>query len=158
MADGRLRRVGHKGADLIVPGNTSQSFDAALAAGVDMIEFDVLPEPPADWRTVSVAAAERRRYPNERLLLAHDWSDASSREALTLEEGLDHLASSSFSGVELNVDLKLPGYESRVLDALRERGLLERALVSSHYRQSLALIRREQPDLRLGWSVPRIRR
>ena len=37
-----LIRVGHKGADAIVPGNTLASFDAALAAGVDMIEFDVL--------------------------------------------------------------------------------------------------------------------
>ena len=39
-----LRRVGHKGADHIAPGNTAASFDAAVAAGVDMIEFDVLPE------------------------------------------------------------------------------------------------------------------
>ena len=39
-----LRRVGHKGADHIAPGNTTASFDAALAADVDMIEFDVLPE------------------------------------------------------------------------------------------------------------------
>lgn len=158
MADGRLRRVGHKGADLIVPGNTSESFDAALSAGVDMIEFDVLPEPPADWRTVSVAAAERRRYPDQRLLLAHDWADAAARQALSLEDGLDHLASTPFSEVELNVDLKLPGYELRVLDALRDRGLVDRALVSSHYRQSLAVIRQEEPGLRLGWSVPRLRR
>ena len=35
------RRVGHKGADLIAPGNTLASFDAAIEAGVDMIEFDV---------------------------------------------------------------------------------------------------------------------
>ena len=27
----RMRRIGHKGADLIVPGNTPASFDAALA-------------------------------------------------------------------------------------------------------------------------------
>jgi glycerophosphoryl diester phosphodiesterase len=39
-----LRRIGHKGADHIAPGNTPESFDAALAHGVDMIEFDVLPE------------------------------------------------------------------------------------------------------------------
>jgi hypothetical protein len=39
-----MRRVGHKGADLIEPGNTLASFDAALAHGVDMIELDVLPE------------------------------------------------------------------------------------------------------------------
>ena len=43
-APARLRRVGHKGADLIAPGNTFASFDAARQAGVDMIEFDVLPE------------------------------------------------------------------------------------------------------------------
>ena len=53
MAQGSLRRVGHKGADLIAPGNTIASFDAALAAGVDMIEFDVLPAPPPEWRTVA---------------------------------------------------------------------------------------------------------
>ena len=41
-----LRRVGHKGADLIAPGNTRESFDAALEACVDMIECDVL---PARW-------------------------------------------------------------------------------------------------------------
>ena len=40
----RLRRVGHKGADLIAPGNTFASFAAAVEAGVDMIEFDVLGE------------------------------------------------------------------------------------------------------------------
>ena len=39
-----VKRVGHKGADLIAPGNTAASFDAAVEAGVDMIEFDVLPE------------------------------------------------------------------------------------------------------------------
>ncbi len=38
-----VRRVGHKGADLLAPGNTPASFAAALAAGVDMLEFDVLP-------------------------------------------------------------------------------------------------------------------
>ncbi len=58
----RLRRVGHKGADLIAPGNTFASFDAAVAAGVDMIEFDVL-----------------REQHGERLILAHDWIDGASR-------------------------------------------------------------------------------
>ena len=36
-----MRLVGHKGADLIVPGNTVESFKAAVEAGVDTIEFDV---------------------------------------------------------------------------------------------------------------------
>jgi glycerophosphoryl diester phosphodiesterase len=158
MVDSRLRRVGHKGADLIVPGNTRESFDAALAAGVDMIEFDVLPEPPPNWRSVSVMAAERRLYPEDRLVLAHDWGDASHRPVQTFEAGLDHLASDAFSRVELDVDLKLPGYELRVVQALRERELLDRTIVSSGYRHSLALIRAHEPRLRLGWSVPKLRR
>ncbi len=137
-----LRRVGHKGADLIAPGNTYASFDAALEAGVDMIEFDVLPS----------------REGGERLLLAHDHEDAARRVPHTLEEGLAHLSSDAFAGIELDVDLKLPGYELRVLDALREHGLLERALISSQYRSSLAAIRAAEPDVPLGWSVPKLRR
>jgi glycerophosphoryl diester phosphodiesterase len=137
----RLRRVGHKGADLIAPGNTHASFDAALAAGVDMIEFDVLREQHGD-----------------RLLLAHDYRDTAARTPHTLEEGLEHLASAAFAGIEVDVDLKLPGYELRVLDALRHYGLLDRALISSQYRSSLALIRATEPDVRLGWSVPKLKR
>jgi glycerophosphoryl diester phosphodiesterase len=138
-----LRRIGHKGADLIVPGNTPASFDAALAAGVDMIEFDVLPE--------------RRDAPEtSRLVLAHDYEHVDGAPAL--EDGLAHLASSPFGSVELDVDLKLYGYEARVVDALREHGLIERTLVSSNWMRSLVVLRALEPRLRLGWSVPRVRK
>ncbi len=136
-----LRRVGHKGADLIAPGNTFASFDAALAAGVDMIEFDVLPE-----------------RGSRRLILAHDYEDAEARTPHTLEEGLAHLSGTAFDGVELDVDLKLPGYEARVLDALKAHGVLERSLICSQYRDSLAVLRAAEPSVRLGWSVPKLRR
>jgi glycerophosphoryl diester phosphodiesterase len=141
MTGRTLRRVGHKGADLIAPGNTHASFDAALTAGVDMIEFDVLPEETGD-----------------RLLLAHDYHDAARRSPHTLEEGLEHLASDAFAGIELDVDLKLPGYELKVLDALRAHGMLDRALISSQFRSSLAVIRAAEPGVRLGLSVPKLRR
>ena len=36
MSELTYRRIGHKGADHIAPGNTLASFDAALAAGVDI--------------------------------------------------------------------------------------------------------------------------
>jgi glycerophosphoryl diester phosphodiesterase len=136
-----VRRVGHKGADHIAPGNTVASFDAALAAGVDMIEFDVLPEDMA-------------RPADSRLLLAHDYTrDLAS--ALTLDEGLAYLASTD---VDLDVDLKLPGYEARVVQALRAYGLVERTLVSTTFMRSLVAVRELEPRLRLGWSVPRARR
>jgi glycerophosphoryl diester phosphodiesterase len=143
-----LRRVGHKGADLIAPGNTRESFDAAAAHGVDMIEFDVLPALGPDGLP----------DPRGELLLAHDYTDLRARTPLTLAEGLAHLASPAFSGLEFDVDLKLPGYELRVIEALREHELVGRALVSTTYLKSLARIRAHEPALRLGWSVPRARR
>ena len=69
-----------------------------------------------------------------------------------------HLASEAFGDVDLDLDLKLPGYEAQVIDALRAHGLVERTLVSSQYMRSLVAIRALEPGLRLGWSVPRVRR
>ena len=139
----RPRRVGHKGAAHIEPGNTLASFDAALRHGVDMVELDVLSE---------------RVDGSGRLLVAHDYEDVHARPALAFEEALDHLAGEAFASVELDVDVKLPGYELRVLQALRERELIARTLVSGMYPEGLGLIRAAEPALRLGWSVPRVRR
>ena len=60
--------------------------------------------------------------------------------------------------LEFIVDLKLPGYEERVVEALERGGLADRALVSSTYRESLARLRAYDSSVRVGWSVPRARR
>ena len=138
-----LKRIGHKGADLIAPGNTLASFDAALAAGVDMVEFDVLTE---------------HRDGTGRLVLAHDFEAAARREPVTLEQGLAHFAQEAWEGIELDVDLKTTGYELRVVEALREYGLAERALISTMEVDSLRVVRAAAPEIRLGWSVPKLRR
>jgi glycerophosphoryl diester phosphodiesterase len=135
-----MKRVGHKGADHVAPGNTPASFEAALDAGVDEIEFDVL------------------RLRDGRLVLAHDYADAAKREPLTLEEGLDLFAGEAYSGVELIVDLKLPGFEREVAEGLAARGLVDRALVSTQYLESLAALGELDPELARGWSVPKVRR
>lgn len=130
-----MKRVAHRL-------NTEALVRAALHPLVDMLEFDVLPE-----RTDGTGA----------LLLAHDYADVAARgaEVLTLEQGLDLLLP---LGIDLDVDLKLPGYELPVADALRERGALDRVLVSTMEHASLRLLRARAPDVRLGWSVPRLRR
>jgi glycerophosphoryl diester phosphodiesterase len=137
------RRVGHKGADLIEPGNTLASFAAALRHGVDMIELDVL---------------SRHADGSGELLVAHDFHDARAREPLRFEQALAHLAGEPFAALQFDIDVKIPGYEARVVDALREHGLIERSLVSCMFPQALALIRAREPSLRLGLSVPRVRR
>jgi glycerophosphoryl diester phosphodiesterase len=135
--------VGHKGAAHIERGNTLESFRAALAHDVDMIELDVISE---------------HEHGDGRLLVAHDHEDARSRPPLELARALELLASEPFAGVELDVDIKLPGYELRVLDALRSHGLVRRSLVSGMFPTGLDRIRAQEPSLRLGWSVPRVRR
>ena len=135
---GLTRRVGHKGADHVVPGNTTASFAAALELGVDMIEFDVLPDADGTLR------------------LAHDRGHLEG--AQTLEEGLAHLTEPAYAHVDLDVDLKGVGYEERVVDALRRHGLVERTLVSTMEAASLARVRELEPRLRRGLSVPRIHR
>jgi glycerophosphoryl diester phosphodiesterase len=135
-----VRRVGHKGADTVAPGNTVASFEAARAAGVDMIELDVL------------------RLAGGELVLAHDYGDAARRPVVTLAEGLDHLAGEAFAGIDLDVDLKLPGYEREVVEALVERGLAHRSLVSTMFIESLDVVRGLAPEIRRGWTVPKVRR
>lgn len=147
MRDG-LRLVGHKGADLIAPGNTLESFRAAVAAGVDTIELDVLWTREGHPR---LPAAERTP-----LVVAHDWHDAERREPLTLAGALDAFLEPPLDRVEIDLDLKLAGREEEVVAAVRERDLLGRAMVSTMELSTLARIRQLEPGFRRGWTYPKV--
>jgi glycerophosphoryl diester phosphodiesterase len=135
-----FRRIGHKGADSIAPGNTIDSFIAAIDHGVDMIEIDVL------------------RVREGRLVIAHDHHDALARMPLDLSDALDAFLEPPLDKVEIDCDLKLAGREAELAGALAGRGLLERAMVSTMETESLLKLRRLEPDLRLGWTYPKTRR
>src|ERR687888_404140 len=83
------RRIGHKGADAIVTGNTAESFDAAVEEGVDMIELDVL------------------RSKEGRLIVAHDPHDALIRKPMELAEALDLFLEPPLDEVEFESLIKL---------------------------------------------------
>lgn len=135
-----MKRVGHKGADAIVPGNTLKSFEKAVEVGVEIVELDVL----------------RLQDPNSPLVIAHDWHDAARREPLTLEQGFDAFLRPPLDRVEIDLDIKLPGREEEIVAAVRESGLLERAMVSTMELSTLARIRELEPDLRRGWTYPKV--
>jgi glycerophosphoryl diester phosphodiesterase len=152
-------RVGHKGADAIAPGNTVASFRAAVEAGVDVIEFDVLrPESDfadgSEWRTAPAGPA-RGTGP---LVVAHDWADARRREPLTLDEALDALSEPPLDAVAIDLDLKLAGREDEVVTALRERQLLDRAMTSTMEVRSIHAIGELEPALSRGWTLPKVGR
>jgi glycerophosphoryl diester phosphodiesterase len=141
-----LRLVGHKGADLIAPGNTVESFHAAAAAGVHMIEMDVL------WLPDSHLPLEQR-HP---LVVAHDWEDAERRTPLKLTEALDAFLEPPLAEVEIDLDIKLPGREEELVEALRERDLVGRAMISTMEMHSLRRILELEPELRRGWTYPKV--
>jgi glycerophosphoryl diester phosphodiesterase len=145
-----LIRVGHKGADSLVAGNTVESFAKAVEIGVDIIELDVLWTRDGHPR---LPAAERTP-----VVIAHDWHDAARREPLTLAEGLDAFTRAPLDRVEIDLDLKLPGREGEIVAAVRDAGLLERAMISTMELSTLAKIRELEPELRRGWTYPRVTR
>lgn len=131
------RRIGHKGADAIVTGNTAESFDIAVDQGVDMVELDVL------------------REKEGKLVVAHDYHDALVRKPMELTEALDLFLEPPLDEVEIDCDLKLPGREAELAGALAGRGLVDRAMVSTMEVESLMRLRQIEPHLRLGWTYPK---
>lgn len=117
-----------------------------MAAGVDTIEFDVL------WLPDAHLPLEQRAP----LVVAHDWEDAEWRTPLALTEALDAFLEPPLDQVEIDLDIKLPGREEEIVFALRERGLMERAMVSTMELFSLGEILRLAPELRRGWTYPKV--
>lgn len=146
MPPAGLRLVGHKGADLIAPGNTIESFRAAVEVGVDTIEFDVL------WLPDSHLPLEQRQP----LVVAHDWGAAERRTPLKLTEALDAFLQPPLDQVEIDLDIKLPGREEEIVEALRERDLIGRAMVSTMELYTLGRILQLEPKLRRGWTYPKV--
>lgn len=134
-----MKRIGHKGAHSIEHGNTAASFDAALECGVDLIEFDVI-----RWRG--------------RLVVAHDPGDAASRDVMTLEEVLDHLGTERFGRIGLDVDMKHKGFERALVEAVHERQLEQRTMVTTMYSHSLAQVREASDVIRRGLTIPHVTR
>ena len=142
----KLRLVGHKGADLIAPGNTLESFAAAAEHGVDTIELDVL------WLPDSHLPLEERAP----LVVAHDWEDAKRRQPLALTEALDAFLAPPLDRVEIDLDVKLPGREEELVAALLERDLVDRAMVSTMELYTLGKLGELEPALRRGWTYPKV--
>ncbi len=119
-----------------------------MEIGVDVIEIDVLwtrdghPRLPASERTP--------------LVIAHDWHDAGRRTPLALAEALDAFLEPPLDRVEVDLDLKLPGREEEIVEAVRERDLLDRVMISTMELSSLARIRELEPGLRRGWTYPKV--
>ena len=129
--DGRMLRVGHRGAAALAPENTIASLALALELDCDLVEFDVL-----GLDGVLVLAHSRVEVP---------------KQLATLDEALSFLAPGRW-GIQL--DLKARGVEQAVVDALQKHGVVERTAVSSFRAASLRTLHALEPGLRLGLTYP----
>ena len=107
-----MLRIGHRGAAALALENTVASVRAAVAAGVDGIEFDVCPG----------------------LVVAHDRGRPGPPLADFLADAREILAADAL----LVVDLKTAGYEAEVLAACREAAVAERCVFSTSEFAALA--------------------
>jgi len=155
--DGRPLRIGHRGAAALAPENTLRSFRAAVEAGVDLIEFDVL-----DLSDGELVIAHSNDLAEVSHGAAHgtvrDRPLESLREACpdvpTLDEALAFFVDEA-DQIGLHLDLKIRGTEDDVVARLRRCDLLQRSFVSSFHFRTVRRIAQIEPRMRAGITVPR---
>jgi len=124
-------RIGHRGAAALAPENSLAAVEAAVEHGVDAVELDVV------------------RGADGRLVLAH--GPAVPHDAPSLDDGL---ALAARLGVGVQMDVKEPGVEEGVVDALRRSGLLDRSFVSSFSFRTLRAFTALEPGLPRSLTYP----
>ena len=128
--DGRMLRIGHRGAAALAPENTIASLALAVELDCDLVEFDVIELDDA-------------------LVLAHSPEELPPEPA-TLDDALAFLAP---TGRGIHVDLKTPGTEAAIAQALRRHDVVGCSLVSSFRPASLRALALEE-DLGRGLTYP----
>jgi len=130
-ADGPPLVIGHRGAAAVAPENTLAALQAAVDAGADLVEFDIGPD----------------------LRLAHS-ADEVPEQQVSLDTALEFVRG---HGLGVHVDVKLPGYESAVVDAMRRHGMEERGLCSTAFAVTSRRLSRLAPSLPRAIGYPRDR-
>jgi len=132
--NGRMLRIGHRGAAALAPENSLESIALAVELGCDLVEFDV-------------------HQVDGTLVIAHE-EPLEVGELPTLDTVLGYLAG---TGAGVHLDLKSTGAEAAVAEELRRHGLVGRTLVSSFRAGTLRRLHAVEPALRLGRTYPQDR-
>ncbi|MDB4907253.1 MAG: glycerophosphoryl diester phosphodiesterase [Gemmatimonadetes bacterium] len=142
---GRRLVIAHRGDKTNFPENTTASFDAAVAMGVDAIEFDV--RLTRDGQAVVIHDPTLERTTDGRgEVRAHSLRelqrfDAGARFAAQCGTGLRVLTLAHvlerYSAMPMLIEVKLPEAVPETLRLLRAHGLLERVLVDSTDRRAV---------------------
>ena len=153
---GRVLRIGHRGAATLAPENTLGSFRAAVAVGVDLIEFDVLDLiggplvlAHSDHLDEVSHGAARGRVRTRTLEQLHEVAP----DLPTLEDALAFFVDEA-PEVGLHIDLKLRTRLDDLGAAIVRHGLEARTVVSGVHVAHLQALARAAPGVRIGITYP----
>jgi glycerophosphoryl diester phosphodiesterase len=133
--------LGHRGSPHQAPENTMESFRLAIAAGAAGFEFDV--RRSSDGRLVIIHDPRVRRLSVTR-------HSASVLGLPLLEEVLR-----TFHGAFLDIEMKVPGIERRVIDLAHRHLDVHRFVITSFQGRSVREVKRLSPTTPAGWLFKR---
>lgn len=155
--------LGHRGARKYAPENTLEAFELALEHGCDGFEFDV--RATADRRLLiwHDATVKRMRvasavYANLCERAQRGWRHKAKNPAKAtpipcLEEVIVAYADRAY----LNIEVKVPGIEAEVAQAVAAHQPQRGYLISSFQPEVVLKLRSLNADLRVGWIVSDLR-
>lgn len=155
-------KIAHRGYSLRYPENTLPAFEAAVAAGADMIELDIRLSRDGELVVIHDATVDRTsngrgRVADLSLAELRRFSYANGMSAFgavpipTLAEVIDRVGAQ----VTLNVEIKgrrsgSAGMERALAALLRRKGAVDRVIVSAFDRRVLAGVKRADGEVRTG--------
>jgi len=136
--------LGHRGARAYATENTFDAFALALDHGCDGFEFDV--RLSSDDRALICHDADFARVP----VAENTWANLAKLQGglmPLLEHVMKHYAARAF----LDIELKVPGLDDAVLDALRNYPPQHVYVVSSFLPEVLTWLGKRDKTVRLGY-------
>jgi glycerophosphoryl diester phosphodiesterase len=133
--------LGHRGSPHRAPENTIESFRLAIAVGAAGFEFDV------------------RRSSDGRLVIIHDPRHGrlgvSRHSAATLGLPQFEEVLRTFNDAWLDIEMKVPGIERRVIELAHRYLDPHRFLITSFHARSVREVKRLSPTTPAGWLFKR---
>jgi len=146
-----LLKIGHRGAKAYEPENTLSSFKRAIELGVDAVELDV--RKTKDNEIVVIHNSDVNKTTDGRgsvneltLEEIKKFVTEKGEQIPTLEEVLELVG----KRVKILVEVKEIGIEEKVLDLIRQKGLMENVIIVSFHDDALRKVRELSDEVATG--------
>jgi glycerophosphoryl diester phosphodiesterase len=159
-----MQVIGHRGAAALAPENTWESFDQAIALGVDAIETDI--QATAEGKLILIHDYQLDRTTNgQGWVKETPWTviqtlDAGSWFAPTYKNAkiprLDKTLERYGEQTHLVLEIKQSGIETQVLQTVQTFNLLDRVTFTAFDFAAVQNIKAQTPSAHVGWLTSRL--